>query len=67
MELEHLFQLSNTYMTLQMVLAGALLVPAAIGRLDLYRSFVRELASLVVTFGPMGLLVYMLAEMAKLA
>lgn len=67
MELEHLFQYSNTYMTMQMVLAGALLVPSAIGRMDLYRSFARETASLVVTFGPVGLLVYMLFEVAKLA
>lgn len=67
MELEHLFQYSNSFLTLQMALAGALLVPGAIGRIDLYRSFAREMASMVVTFGPVGLLVYVLIEVAKLS
>lgn len=67
MELEHLFPYPNSFLALQMALAGALLAPGAVGRMDLYRAFVRELASAVVTFGPVGLLVYMLYEVAKLS
>jgi hypothetical protein len=67
MELEHLFQQSNHYMSIQMALAVALLFPGALGRVDIYRAFVREAASMVVTVGPVGLLVYVLYEMAKLS
>jgi hypothetical protein len=54
-------------MTLQFIFAGSLLIPAAVGRIDIYRIFVRSTASNVVTFGPMGLLVYILYEVSKLA
>ncbi len=67
MELEHLFQQSTSFMTLQLVFMGSLLVPAAVGRIDMYRVFVRSAASSVVTFGPMALLGYMLYEVSKLA
>jgi hypothetical protein len=67
MELEHLFQQTNFFMTLQFIFAGSLLIPAAVGRIDIYRIFVRSTASNVVTFGPMGLLVYILYEVSKLA
>ena len=67
MELEHLFQQTRFFMTLQLVFAAALLIPAAAGRIEIYRTFIRNTASNVVTFGPMGLLVYMLYEVSKLA
>jgi hypothetical protein len=66
MELEHLFQQSGLFMTLQMVFVGSLLIPAAVGRVDIYRIFVRATASNVVTFGPMTLLGYILYEVARL-
>lgn len=52
---------------MQMLFAVSLLIPAAIGRLDLYRTFVRKIASSVVTVGPMGLLVYILYEVSRLS
>lgn len=67
MELEHLFQYSNLFMAMQMMLAGALLVPAAVGRMDLYQRFIRKTASAVVNVGPMALLTYVLYEVSKLA
>ncbi len=67
MELEHLFQQTRFFMTLQLVFAVSLLVPVAVGRVDIYRVFVTKTASNVVTFGPMGMLVYILYEVSKLA
>jgi hypothetical protein len=67
MELEHVFHYSNFFVLMQMLFAGSLLVPAAIGRMDLYRTFVRRVASLVVNVGPMGLLVYVLYEVSRLS
>jgi len=66
MELEYLFQHSVSFMILQLMM-GSLMVPAAIGRMDIYRSFARNTASYVVSFGPMGLLVYVLFEVSRLS
>jgi len=66
MELEHLLHQSGWYFILQMLL-GSLMVPAIIGRPDLYRSFVRNTASHVVSFGPLALLVYVLYEVSRLS
>jgi hypothetical protein len=66
MELEHVMQQSGFYLMMQMLM-GMLMVPAMIGRIDLYRSFVRSAASNVVSFGPFGLLVYVLFEVSRLA
>jgi len=66
MELEHLLHQSGGYLTLQMLL-GAFMVPAMLGRADLYRSFIRTAASHVVSFGPFALLVYVLFEVSKLS
>ncbi len=66
MELEHLFRLTNELLVMQAVLASVLL-PGLAGRADLYRSFVRNLASWVVTFGPVGLLIYVLCEVVRLS
>ena len=66
MELEHLLHQSGWYFTLQMLL-GAFMVPAMIGRADLYRSFIRTTAHHVVSFGPPALLVYVLYEVSRLS
>jgi hypothetical protein len=65
MELEHVMQQSGWFLIMQMLM-GSLMVPAMIGRADLYRSFIRNTASNVVTFGPFGLLVYVLIEVSRL-
>jgi hypothetical protein len=67
MELDHVFHYSNFFVAIQILFAGSLLVPATIGRLDLYRSFVRKIASSVVTVGPVGLLLYILYEVSRLS
>jgi hypothetical protein len=66
MELEHLLHHSGGYLTLQLLM-GALLVPSLVGRVDLYRSFIRTVASHVVSFGPLALLVYVLYEVSRLS
>jgi len=66
MELEYLSQPSAAFMILQLMM-GSFLVPAAIGRVDLYRSFVRSMASFVVSFGPAALLTYVLFEVSRLS
>jgi hypothetical protein len=45
---------------------GSLLVPSIIGRIDLYGKGVRALASNVVSFGPVALLVYVLYQVSHL-
>lgn len=67
MELEHLFPHSGFFLALQLLLAGSLMIPGAMGRTDIYQAFVRKTASAVVTFGPVGLLVFMLYEVSRLA
>jgi len=66
MELEYLLQHSGSFLFLQLMM-GSLLVPAAMGRIDLYRMFVRSTASYVVSFGPVALLVYVLFEVSRLS
>jgi hypothetical protein len=66
MELEHVMQQSGLLLIMQMLM-GMLMVPAMIERIDLYRSFIRSAASNVVSFGPFGLLVYVLFEVSRLA
>jgi len=66
MELDHVMQQSGWFLIVQ-ILIGSLMVPAMIGRVDLYRSFVRSAAANVVSFGPFGLLVYVLFEVSRLA
>ena len=67
MELEHLFPHSPSFLILQLMAAGSLLIPAALGRAELYRMGIREMASNVVTFGPVALLGYVLYEVSKLS
>lgn len=66
MELEYFVQHSGSFMILQLMM-GSLLAPAALGRTDLYRSFVKSAASYVVSFGPVVLLVYVLFEVSRLS
>lgn len=66
MELEHLIQQSGGLLLMQLFF-GSLMVPAMVGRPDIYRSFVRTAATYVVSFGPFALLVYVLFEVSRLA
>ena len=66
MELEHLLHHPGWFLIMQFLM-GSLLIPAIAGRPDIYRSFVRSLASNAVTFGPFGLLVYVLFEVSRLS
>ena len=66
MELEHLLHQSGLHLILQIMMAS-LMVPAMIGRGDLYRAFVRTVTSNVVSFGPVALLAYVLYEVSRLA
>lgn len=69
--LEHAFQQSGAYMTIQLLFMSSLLIPGAMGMIELYRAAVRTLTSFVVTFvvtfGPMALLLYILYEVSKLS
>lgn len=66
MELEHLFQQSGAFLTFQLVFMSSLFIPGVFGRMDIYRLFARALASYVVTFGPMALLLYILYQVSRL-
>jgi len=66
MDFEHAFLQSNVFMLFQMMFMGSLLVPSIIGRIDLYGKVVRALASNVVSFGPVALLVYVLYQVSNL-
>jgi len=66
MELEHMLHQTGWYLMAQLLM-GSIMVPAMIGRLDLYRSFIRMAASHVVSFGPFALLVYVLYEVSRLS
>jgi hypothetical protein len=66
MELEHVLHHPGWFLIIQLLM-GSMMVPAMIGRNDLYRAFVRSAVTNVVTFGPFGLLVYVLFEVSKLS
>ena len=66
MELEHLLHQSGLHLIFQIMMAS-LMLPAMTGRGDLYRAFVRAVASNVVSFGPLALLAYVLYEVTRLA
>ncbi len=67
MELEHLFQQSGAFTAFQMVFMSAIIIPGAFGRDDLYRVLAKKLASYVVTFGPMAILLYILYQVSLLS
>ncbi len=66
MEFEHAFMQSNFFVIFQMMFMVSMLVPSFIGRIDLYGKVVRALASNVVSFGPVALLVYILYQVSHL-
>lgn len=66
MELEHLFQQTATFLAFQLMFMSSLFVPTVLGRPDLYRMLAGTTASIVVTFGPMALLLYVLYEVSRL-
>lgn len=66
MELEHAFLQSNFFMLFQMMFLGSLMVPSMIGRLDIYGKAARTAATVVVTLGPVAILMYVLFEVSHL-
>ena len=67
MELEHAFQQSGFLVAFQLMVMGSLAAPAALGGAALYHKFVRTLASYVVSFGPMAILVYVLYKLSQMS
>ncbi len=66
MEFDHAFHQAGFVPAMQMMVVGSLLAPGIMGRSDLYLIFAGRVASLVVTFGPMGLLGYLLYAVSRL-
>ena len=66
MEFEHAMMQSNLFLLFQMMFMGSMLVPSFIGRIDLYGKVVRALASNVISFGPVAMLVYVLYQVSHL-
>ncbi len=67
MELEHAYQQSEFIAALQLLAAGSLLVPGALGRSDMFRAFVGSVTSYVVSFGPLAVLIYVLYRVSQLS
>ena len=67
MDFEHAFQQAGFISALQMMILGSILAPGVLGRSDLYRAFAGRVASLVVTFGPMAMLLYVLYVVSRLS
>jgi len=66
MELEHAFLQSNFFLLFQMMFLGSLMVPSMFGRQDIYGKAARAGATLVVTVGPVAILMYVLFEVSHL-
>jgi len=67
MELEHAFQQSGFLVAVQIMVIGSALAPVAMGNATLYHKFVRDLASWVVSFGPLAVLVYVLYKVSRMS
>lgn len=67
MELEHAFQQSGFLVAFQIMIVGSLLAPAAYGGPALLHRFVKAVASHVVSFGPMAILIYVLYKVSQLS
>lgn len=67
MDLEHAFLQSNFFLLFQMMFLGSLMVPNLLGREDMYGKAARNTASLVVTVGPVAILLYVLFEVSHLS
>lgn len=66
MDFEHAIQQSNFFLMFQMLFMGSLLVPGMLDRTDMYGKVMRSVASLVVSFGPVAILVYVLYEVSQM-
>jgi succinate dehydrogenase/fumarate reductase cytochrome b subunit len=66
MDFEHAMTQSNFFLIFQMLFMGSLLIPTMLARSDLYSKVARVLASQVVSFGPIGMLVYVLYHVSRL-
>ncbi len=53
-------------MLFQMMFLGSLMVPSMLGRQDIYGKAARSGATLVVTVGPVAILLYVLFEVSHL-
>ena len=62
MDIEHAFLQSNFFMVLQMMFLCSLMVPSA----HIYGKAARTAASLVVTVGPVAILLYVLFQVSRL-
>jgi hypothetical protein len=67
MELEHAFQQSGFLVAFQVLVIGSLIAPAAMGGTAVLHRFVRTVASYVVSFGPMAILIYVLYKVSHLS
>ncbi len=67
MELEYAFQQSGFLVAFQVLVVGSLLAPGILGGSALYHWFIRTVASYVVSFGPMALLIYILYKVSHLS
>ena len=67
MDFEHAFQQSGFLAAFQLMIIGSIVAPAILGGEALLHRFVRTLASYVVSFGPMAILVYMLYKLSRMS
>jgi hypothetical protein len=66
MELEYIFSQTGAFTLFQFLFMSSLLIPSMLGRTDIFPAFVRTLATYVVSFGPLAMLVYVLHAVSKL-
>ncbi len=67
MDFEHAFQQSGFLVAIQLMIIGSVAAPAALGGTALLQKFIRTLASYVVSFGPMAILVYVLYKLSQIS
>ncbi len=67
MDFEHAFQQSGFLVAFQLMIITSVAAPAALGCPGLVHKFVRTLASYVVSFGPMAILVYVLYKLSQMS
>lgn len=65
MDFEHAFQQTGIIAAVQMLAFGAIALPGLADRSELYRVFISRVATYVVTFGPVAILLYILAEVSQ--
>jgi hypothetical protein len=67
MNFEHAFQQSGFLVAFQLMLIGSIVAPAEMGGEALLHKFIRTMASFVVSFGPMAILIYMLYRLSQMS